>query len=147
MVVIIECDGVLVDIHNNGHRRAFNMAFEEMGYSCSQWSTPIYFDLLRFGDSTGPGLIKTYFEMVGWPIMLSTSDRQAFVDRLYSTKQRIFKELLHMGDIELRNGVVEFVDDILSDEIAPVIVGGTASAPDEGVLECVLGLLGGGKSG
>jgi hypothetical protein len=26
--VVIECDGVLMDVHNDGHRRAFNAAFE-----------------------------------------------------------------------------------------------------------------------
>lgn len=27
-VVVLECDGILVDIHNTGHRKAFNLAFE-----------------------------------------------------------------------------------------------------------------------
>jgi hypothetical protein len=63
-VIIMENDGVLVDIHNHGHRRAFNEAFDEMGYSCSQWSPHIYYDLLRFGDSTGEGLIRAYYDMV-----------------------------------------------------------------------------------
>ena len=75
---LAENDGVLVDVHNHGHRRAFNQAFDEMGYSCSQWSPHIYYDLLRFGDSTGEGLVKAYFEMVGWPIMLA--------NRMWQTK-------------------------------------------------------------
>jgi len=28
VVVVVECDGILVDIHNTGHRKAFNLAFE-----------------------------------------------------------------------------------------------------------------------
>ena len=28
VVVVLECDGILVDIHNTGHRKAFNLAFE-----------------------------------------------------------------------------------------------------------------------
>jgi len=27
-LVVVECDGILVDIHNTGHRKAFNLAFE-----------------------------------------------------------------------------------------------------------------------
>lgn len=35
LVIVLECDGVLVDIHNNGHRRAFNMAFEVCKWVCA----------------------------------------------------------------------------------------------------------------
>lgn len=115
---------------------------QEMGYSCSHWSRPVYFDLLRFGDSTGPGLIKTYFDMVGWPIMLSTSDRSAFVDKIYAAKQRIFKDIIAQRQLDLREGVVSFIDDLIQDGICPVVIAGTASAPEDGVLECVLSLLG-----
>lgn len=115
---------------------------QEMGYSCSHWSRPVYFDLLRFGDSTGPGLIKTYFDMVGWPIMLSTSDRSAFVDKIYVAKQRIFKDIIAQRQLDLREGVVSFIDDLIQDGICPVVIAGTASAPEDGVLECVLALLG-----
>lgn len=141
-VIILECDSVLVDIHNSGHRRAFNMAFEEMGYSCSQWSAPIYYDLLRFGDSSGPGLVKTYYEMVGWPIMLSSADRGDFVEKIYATKERIFHELVRDRDIPLRQGVEEFVDDALKDGVHLVLLAATASPPGEGVADAVLDILG-----
>lgn len=141
-VIIMECDGVLVDIHNHGHRKAFNLAFEEMGYSCSQWSPHIYYDLLRFGDSTGPGLVKTYYEMVGWPIMLSTSDRPAFVEKIYAIKQRIFKELVQNRDIPLRDGVVHFLTDALEMDAKLVALAATASAPGDGVISAVMDILG-----
>ena len=39
-LLIIECDGVLVDIHKNGHLPAFNLAFHELGLDCANW-TPV----------------------------------------------------------------------------------------------------------
>lgn len=141
-VVILECDGILVDIHNHGHRRAFNMAFEEMGYSCSQWSPHIYYDLLRFGDSTGPGLVRAYYDMVGWPLMLSTSDRPAFVDKIYGIKQRIFQELVASRDLPLREGVEAFLREALEADARLVALSATASAPEDGVLQAVMDILG-----
>jgi len=80
--------------------------------------------------------------MVGWPIMLSTSDRSAFVDKIYAAKMRIFKDIIAQQKLELREGVVDFIDDLIEDGICPVVIAGTASAPEDGVLECVLALLG-----
>lgn len=141
-VVILECDGILVDIHNHGHRRAFNMAFEEMGYSCSQWSPHIYYDLLRFGDSTGPGLVRAYYDMVGWPLMLSTSDRPAFVDKIYGIKQRILRNIVTSRDLPLREGVEGFLKDAIEADARLVALAATASAPEDGVLEAVMDIVG-----
>lgn len=61
--VIIECDGGLMDVHNDGHRVAFNKAFDDIGYSCVNWQPSIYSDLLRHGDGSGQGLIRTYYSV------------------------------------------------------------------------------------
>jgi beta-phosphoglucomutase-like phosphatase (HAD superfamily) len=140
--VIIECDGGLLDVHNEGHRVAFNKAFEELGYGCAQWSTSIYFDILRMGDATGPGLVKTYYEITGWPIMLSTSDRPAFMEKVYATKQKCFRQMVDTGEIPLRDGVLEFIDDVLADGIRPIILAGTSSAPEDSVVSCAMMNLG-----
>ncbi|KAG7671940.1 hypothetical protein Ndes2526B_g07123 [Nannochloris sp. 'desiccata'] len=140
--VIIECDGGLLDVHTEGHRVAFNKAFEELGYGCAQWSTSIYFDILRMGDATGPGLVKTYYEIAGWPIMLSTSDRPAFMEKVYATKRKCFKQMVDAGEIPLRDGVTEFIDDVLADGIRPIILAGTSSAPEDSVVSCAMMNLG-----
>jgi hypothetical protein len=40
-------DGVLADIHKFGHRNGFNVAFQELGLDCANWTEPVYADLLR----------------------------------------------------------------------------------------------------
>lgn len=54
-LLIIECDGVLVDIHKEIHLAAFNAAFRELGLDCANWTPAIYTDLIRMGDGTVRG--------------------------------------------------------------------------------------------
>lgn len=178
---LIECDGGLVDVHMDGHRVAFNRAFEELGYSCVTWLPMIYNDLLRLGDGTGPGLIKAYYrvclylnliqslgvhlfiwivsyvsnastyqfyytQMVGWPMMLATKERGAFVENVYQTKRRIFADMVTKGEIPLREGALQFIDDMLADDVQPVILAGTASAPEDSVVSSAILNLGPSRS-
>ena len=75
-----------------------------MGYDCVQWSVPIYADLLKWGDGTGPGLVKAYFSRLGWPLMLGSKDRPVFVQKVYEAKQRHLKAMVQQGEIPLRPG-------------------------------------------
>lgn len=113
-----------------------------MGYSCSQWSPHIYYDLLRFGDSTGEGLVRAYYDMVGWPIMLSTSDRPAFVEKIYSIKKQKFRDIIAERELPLREGAKEFVEQAAAAGARLVILSGTASDPNDHVVDAVLDLLG-----
>ena len=54
-LLIIECDGVLVDVHSEIHLPAFNTAFRELGLDCANWTPAIYTDLIRMGDGTVKG--------------------------------------------------------------------------------------------
>lgn len=90
------------------------------------------------GDATGPGLIRTYYEIMGWPIMLPTRERPAFVDKVYSTKQQFFKEMVTKGEIPLREGAAQFIDDVLADGVRPVILAGTSSAPEDSVISAAM---------
>ena len=56
---------------------------QEVGYDCVQWTPAIYDDLLRWGDGTGQGLIKAWFSRMGWPMMMSSKDRPAFVEKVW----------------------------------------------------------------
>jgi len=46
--LIFDCDGVLVDTERDGHRVAFNTAFEELGLGIN-WSVERYGVLLTTG--------------------------------------------------------------------------------------------------
>ena len=72
----------MVDLHNDGHRVAFNKSLASLGYECAQFSPPIYNDLLQGGDGTAEGLVTAYFKCMGWPMMLATSDQGAFTRKV-----------------------------------------------------------------
>lgn len=77
-LVALECDGILVDLHSDGHRVAFNNTFsvsipilvlfyslqQTLGLECANWSEQVYYDLARSGDGTEESLIRLFFDTV-----------------------------------------------------------------------------------
>ena len=59
--LIFDCDGVLVDTERDGHRVAFNRAFEQMGYKF-QWDVDLYGQLLKIAG--GKERMKYYFDKI-----------------------------------------------------------------------------------
>ncbi|EFJ52558.1 hypothetical protein VOLCADRAFT_86777 [Volvox carteri f. nagariensis] len=94
-----------MDIHIDGHRVAFNNAFHSIGMDCVQWAPAVYNDLLGCSDGTGEGLITAYYTTVGWPVMLATSERPAFVRKVHSLKEGQLAKLLAADRVPLRPDV------------------------------------------
>ena len=132
--LLLECDGIAVDV-TDWTRRAFNAAFAELGLDCVRWTPTLFADLVRTGDGTGPGLVHTYFGTVGWPTMLATSDRGAFAERVYSLKRTHAAALVESGDVPLRSGVRDLVDEALAAGARIALLGGTASDPEVGLAD------------
>lgn len=140
--LFIECDGALLDAHNSGHRVAFNQAFIDIGYNCVDWTPKIYNDLIRLGDGTGEGLIRIYYEMMGWPMMLPTKERQAFTKKVHAEKCRVMAQMAAKGEIPLRPGVAEFIDEALAEGVKIGVITCTASAPEDSLLSSAMLNLG-----
>jgi len=62
--LIFDCDGVLADTERDGHRVAFNRAFQEKGYTFT-WDVDLYGELLKV--SGGKERMRHYFIQHGWP--------------------------------------------------------------------------------
>jgi hypothetical protein len=103
---------------------------------------PIPLLQLHLGDGTGPGLVKTYYEMVGWPMMLPSSERGAFVDKILSTKARMLQQMVQAGEVPLRDGVAEVIDDALADGARVVVLAATASSPEDSLVSSAMLNLG-----
>ncbi|NBU15269.1 MAG: HAD family hydrolase, partial [Alphaproteobacteria bacterium] len=72
--LIFDCDGVLVDTERDGHRVAFNAAFEDAGLAIT-WSVERYGELLTTGG--GKERMVRHFNESGWPI--GFDDRDALI--------------------------------------------------------------------
>src|SRR5918997_2011568 len=96
--VVLDVDGTLVDSERDGHRVAFNRAFEEAGLS-DRWDVERYGELLEV--TGGKRRLKAYFEQQGMP----EDEREELAGRLHARKTELFTEMAKRGEIEARPGV------------------------------------------
>ncbi|GLI60984.1 hypothetical protein VaNZ11_003241 [Volvox africanus] len=130
--LLLEVDGAIMDIHIDGHRVAFNKAFHSIGMDCVQWGPAVYNDLLGCSDGTGEGLITAYYTTVGWPVMIATSERGAFVRKVHLIKEGELAKLLAADGVPLRQDVKQVISDAVSSGAAVSLLCGTqCTLPDE----------------
>ena len=69
--------------------------------------------------------------------------RAAWIDDVVARKDAAFESIVRGGRLKLRKGALEFLDEcLLEDGASVVIIGATASASEEGVLDAVLTAVG-----
>ncbi|MDQ3871243.1 MAG: HAD-IA family hydrolase [Chloroflexota bacterium] len=103
--VVLDVDGTLVDSERDGHRVAFNRAFEEAGLP-DRWDVDRYGELLAV--TGGERRINAYLEEQDMP----EDERKELASRLHARKTEIFIEMASEGEIEARPGVVELLDEL-----------------------------------
>ena len=103
--VVLDVDGTLVDSERDGHRVAFNRAFEEAGMP-DRWDVETYGDLLAV--TGGKRRLNAYFKDRGMP----EDEREELAGRLHARKTEIFTEMAGEGEIEARPGVAELLDEL-----------------------------------
>ena len=110
--LIFDCDGVLVDTERDGHRVAFNRAFDAKGLGV-QWDVSLYGDLLKVAG--GKERMRHFFDQVGWPA--NTPDKDALIKELHQSKTDLFMEIIRDGQLSLRPGVRRMVDEAIADNL------------------------------
>jgi HAD superfamily hydrolase (TIGR01509 family) len=127
---------VLVDTERDGHRVAFNRAFELMGID-AHWDVELYGRLLRVAG--GKERMRAYFDEFGWPDNSRTDDdKDALIKALHQTKTAIGAEMVACGELPLRPGVSRIVDEA----IAAGVRLGVCTTSNPGFIAAVLDLFG-----
>jgi HAD superfamily hydrolase (TIGR01509 family) len=103
--IVFDVDGTLVDSERDGHRVAFNRAFEEAGLP-DRWDVELYGELLEI--TGGDRRIKAYFQRRGMP----EDEAAELARRLHPRKTEIFAEMARRGEIEPRPGVRELLSEL-----------------------------------
>lgn len=106
--MLLDVDGTLVDSERDGHRVAFNLAFEEFGLPY-RWDPEVYGELLLI--TGGQRRLASYLERQG-------EDEPARTDlakRLHLRKTELFQALIEDGQIQPRPGVGEFLDELAAE--------------------------------
>lgn len=109
--VIFDVDGTLVDSERDGHRVAFNLAFEEAGLP-DRWDVPTYGELVKI--TGGRRRLQHWFESRGMP----TDAAQDRAGRLHLRKTELLRELIGQGRIAARPGVVDLLDRLAAHDVA-----------------------------
>ncbi len=105
--LIFDVDGTLADTERDGHRIAFNKAFEEAGVPWV-WDEELYADLLRI--TGGKERIRHYVDTY-LPDYKRPGDFDGFVAGLHKRKNALYAQMLETGGIPLRPGVRRLLEE------------------------------------
>jgi beta-phosphoglucomutase-like phosphatase (HAD superfamily) len=99
--LLFDVDGTLADTERDGHRVAFNRAFEEAGLDW-HWSEELYGKLLAV--TGGKERMRFYLNEFNTAFQLPENGDE-FIADLHKSKTRHFTDMLKEGKIPLRTGV------------------------------------------
>ena len=103
--IVFDVDGTLVDSERDGHRVAFNRAFEEAGLP-DRWDVELYGELLAV--TGGDRRLKAYFAQRD----MAEEESSELARRLHARKTQIFTEMASQGEIAPRPGVHELLAEL-----------------------------------
>jgi HAD superfamily hydrolase (TIGR01509 family) len=103
--VIFDVDGTLVDSERDGHRVAFNAAFEEAGLQ-DRWDVTTYGRLLHVAG--GAKRLAFWFENTG----RAPVEAWRLAERLHVRKTEIMRGLIEDGRVQARPGVHRLLDEL-----------------------------------
>ncbi|XP_020535120.1 uncharacterized protein LOC105634598 isoform X3 [Jatropha curcas] len=132
---------VLIDAYRLGNRQAFNAAFKKLGLDCANWTEPIYLDLVRKSATDEERMLILYFNQIGWPTSLPTSEKGTFIKNVLREKNNAMDEFLMSKNSPLRPGVEDFID-AASKEGIPVVILTTCSKHEENITRSIIDKLG-----
>jgi HAD superfamily hydrolase (TIGR01509 family) len=135
--ILWDMDGVLADTERDGHRPAFNIAFEENNLN-TVWDVERYGKLLETGG--GKERMTAHWNEVGWPEGFPEGDdRKAKVLELHLRKTDIFMDMIKTGDIPLRSGVLQVIDDAIAKDLKLAVCSTSAEKAVRNLVETLMG--------
>ena len=130
-----DVDGTLAETERDGHRVAFNLAFEALQIPW-RWDETHYGDLL----SVTGGRERLLADMARRSDAPgSAAERDALARELHALKNRHYAALVHEGRLPLRPGVVELIDEAESEGLVQAITTTTSRSNADALLSVTLG--------
>ncbi|KAG2633854.1 hypothetical protein PVAP13_2NG250900 [Panicum virgatum] len=120
--LLVEVEGVLADVYRFGNRQAFNVAFQSLGLDCANWTEPIYADLVRKARGDEERMLVLFFDRIGWPTSLPTSEKGSFMKSVIREKLKALEDFSASDRLPLHPGVEKFIDDALSEGVPVAIL-------------------------
>ena len=130
-----DVDGVLAETERDGHRVAFNLAFEAGGLPW-RWDEARYGELLRVSGGRERLLADMAARADAPPL---ARDREALAHALHTSKNSFYAQRIGAGAIALRDGVLGLMQECLSRGVRMGIVSTTSRANVAALLRHHLG--------
>jgi len=132
--LIFDVDGTLANTEKDGHLRAFNIAFEQMGLDW-YWSNDLYHQLLSV--TGGKERIKFYLDTYNKDFHHDDLDK--FIADIHKQKTINYVELISNGLVPLRVGVKRLIDEVISSDLRLAIATTTTPANVDALITSTLG--------
>ena len=132
--IIFDVDGTLADTED-GHRQSFNKAFSDSGLDWN-WDVPLYDKLLKV--TGGKERIK-YFTSDFLTDYARPDDFDDFVKKLHALKTRYYTKMIGEGNVPLRPGIKQLIQDAHAAGITLAIATTTTPENVSALLEVGLG--------
>jgi HAD superfamily hydrolase (TIGR01509 family) len=131
--VIFDLDGTLAETERDGHRVAFNHAFERLGLP-DRWDEALYGELLWV--TGGKERLHFYFDRYR---PLPASERDRLVGALHRVKNAAFRQLIEELCIAPRPGILRLFDELHGEGVTTAVATTGSREWVEPLLERLLG--------
>jgi HAD superfamily hydrolase (TIGR01509 family) len=134
-LLLWDVDGVLAETELDGHRVAFNLAFEACALPW-RWSEPRYCELLKVSGGR-ERLLADMATRADAPAPAAA--REALARAVHARKNEIYAERVAAGAVPLRDGVLELMQDCLARGVRMGIASTTSRSNVDALLRRHLG--------
>jgi HAD superfamily hydrolase (TIGR01509 family) len=132
---VFDVDGTIAETERDGHRLAFNRAFERFGLP-DRWDVESYGRLLAV-----PGGKERLRHHLGGRGM-APDQVEHLVPKLHAAKNEVFLDLVREGSIPLRQGIARLLDELAAEGVRTAIA---TTGSRDWVVELLSVLLGAGR--
>ena len=134
--LIFDVDGTLADTEKDGHRVAFNQAFQSAGLDWN-WSIQQYGELL---ETTGGKERILHYVQTCHPQLYSHASLTNLIEKIHQLKSHYYGEVLKSGVVSLRPGIRRLFIEAKSAGIQLAIATTSSHANTLSLLENLIGI-------